>query len=961
MQIKEKRVKSSVVAVKSKKGEDVFARLKIDKSKAAERVNRYRAEKENYPVNYYKRIHKYFDLKADAKVEDSDYDQLGKLMEEELLAANVIQDADDDEFLKHLNIRPDEFSKRKRIRHFEEKLKAKYNDKLSAAENEPIIRAYFDLKNEKLSSNQVERLDKIMKEELLTRKLAIGTDAESKKKRIDEHPNVADKQAKDLNQDDVADFYGLDKQSTTQIELNLLYDLLKDELIDAKVAEYEKSLLADKKIPIDEAAKQERYNRFKTDLLVNYEVGNVKYFIGKYFGKRPEEIADEDLRMLSNVIRHEVTREMGKEPEAKQEELQRALNLIDDEVKIIKEQKDLEESPIKVRTDKNAVAERLKRFNDIIQPDYKSGMKKLNYRDRIATYYGINLNNCSPAEIEELGRAMDNELKANGLKFIDTDDQFLQDKNVDLNEAKRDERAKGHNKEADKINEELKNLASKKLLHDYYEFDPNRLNDEEMAQFSTVMVDEILNPKGDEQTVNKLEPAKQVLLEKGIDLSPNEQEKRRLKFRNEIEPEIKSHVKKLDYSYLVAKYFGLDDTSKLSPDEIGRLKRLMDREIVLHDKAALAQKYKISFEPNATNDRLKRFADSIEPDYRNNLRKLNYQDRILLYYFLKPNQITKEDLEKLGKLMEDELTRSGVVRFPADNDLFLAGLHIPTEQADKKRRLLKLRNELERNPIDCNNPSYLLKIYFGLKDLRALDDETLQRLARIMDEEQLRLNGDLVANQLKGSSPEEKLMALLHLLALRDPDQLKKGVYKLVLYREDADGRKVVDEYSFKIKDKKYLNDEVLRLEKENAVKINEMKQMIEEKIKSDQQDKSLIESLKRDLDREIKQQSLLKIDIQKSGIDDPDEQEKLLEKLAQQKRNLEEQRNARIKEEAERLRKETEEKYKQQLENLDEEERQKELRELEELEQAKKDMIQKRRQEHLERKKRLQEGEILI
>lgn len=935
----------------------MFARLKIDKSKAAERVNRYKAEKDSYPVNYYKQIHKYFDLKPDTKVEEGDYEKLGKLMEDELLAAKVIRSSDDDEFLKYLNIRSDEFSKKKRIKNFEENLKPKYNDKLSSAENEPIIRAYFDLKSEKLTPNQLERLDKIMREELLSKKLAISDDWETKEKRLNEHPNVADKQAKDLSPDDVINFYGLEKQSTTQIELNLLYDLLKNELIDAKVADYEKSMLAEKKIPTDEASRQERYNRFKTDLLVNYEVGNVKYFVGKYFGKRPEEISDEDLRALSNVIRHEVTREMAKESEEEQEKLQRALNLIDDEVKIIKEDKDFEDSPIKVRTDKAAVAERLKRFHDIILPDYKSGLKKLNYRDRIATYFGINANNCSPAELEELGHRMDKELKEAGVKFIDTDDQFLQDKNVDLNESKRNDRVKRHSKDAEKIQEDLKSLAAKKLLREYYEFDPNRLNDEELLHFSTMMVDEILNPRGDGQPMpSKLEPAKQVLVEKGIDLSPAEQEKRRLKFKNEIEPEVKSHVKKLDYSYMVAKYFGFGDTSNLSPDEIARLKRLMDREIVLHDREPLGKKYKISFEPNATNDRLKRFADSIEPDYRNKLKKLNYQDRIQLYFNLKPNQAINEDLEILGKVMEDELLKVGV-QFPTDNDLFLADLNIPIEPADKKKRLLKLKNELERNPIDCTNPSYLLKIYFDLKDMKALNDKMLPRLAKIMEEEQLEKNGDLVANQLKGSTPEGQLIAMLNQLALRDSDQLKKGVYRLVLY--DADGRKV-DEYSFKLKDKKYLNDEVLRLEKENAAKINEMKQMIEEKLKNDQEDKTLIEGMKKDLEKEIKQQSLLKIDIQKSGIDDREEQEKLLEKLAQQKRNLEEQRNARIKEEAEKLRKETEEKYKQQLENLDEEERQKELRELEELERSKKEMMSKRKQEHQERKKRLQEGEEL-
>lgn len=938
----------------------MFTRLKIDKSKAAERVKRYLAEKESYPANYYKRIHKYFDLKADVKVEDGDYDKLGKLMEDELAAAKAIQTSDDNEFLHHLNIRTDEFSKKKRAKCFDEKLKPKYNDKLSAAENEPIIRAYFGLNNEKLSPGQVERLEKIMKEELLANKLAIRGDPESRDKRIAAHPEIADKQAEELNLDDVATYYDLNRQSTTQIELNLLYSLLKGELIDAKGVDQAKSLLAKKNIPTDEAAKQARYNLFKTDLLVNYEVGNVKYFVGKYFGKRPEEISDEELRSLANVIRDEVNREMGKEPESTQEELQRTLNLIDDEVRIIKEQKDQDKGPGQIRTDKNAVAERLKRFNDIILPDYKSGVKKLNYRDRIATYFGINLSSCSPAEIEELGRQMDAELKQNGVKFVDPDDQFLQEKNVDLNEGKRNERVKRHSKDAEKLNNDLKNLAAKKLLREYYEFDPSDLNDDELLQFSTMMVDEILNPKGDETTAGKLEPVKQMLLEKGIDLSPAQQEKRRLKFKNEIEPEIRSHVKKLDYTTLVVKYFGFAD-SRLSPDEIARLKRLMDREILLHDKDALGQKYKISFEPNATAERLKRFADSIEPDYRNNLRKLNYRDRIQLYFHLKPNQANNEDLEKLGKLMEDELVRAGIVQYPTDNDLYLTDLNIRIEPAEKKKRLLKLKNELERNPTDCNNPSYLLKIYFDLKDMQALNEDQLKRLAQIMDEEQLRMKGDLVANQMKDSSSEEKLLAMLHQLQLRDPDLLKRGVYKLVLYRVDADGRRVVDEISFKVKDPKYLNDEVLRLEKENAAKINEMKVLIEEKLKSDQEDKSLIENLKKDLDKEIKQQSLLKIDIQKSGIDDPEEQEKLLEKLAQQKRNLEEQRNARIKEEAERLRKETEAKYKQQLENLDEEERQKELRELEELEKAKKEMMAKRKQEHLERKKRLQEGECLF
>ena len=177
----------------------MFARLKIDKDKAPERVNRYKATKENYPVNYYKRVHKYFDLGPDTKVEDGDYDKLGELMEDELLAANVIQNTDDDEFLKHLNIRPDEFSKKKRIKQFENKLKHKYNDKASTAENEPNIRAYFDLKNEKLSPNQVERLDNIMREELLTKKLAISTDPENIEKRLNEHPNLIEKQVKDLN------------------------------------------------------------------------------------------------------------------------------------------------------------------------------------------------------------------------------------------------------------------------------------------------------------------------------------------------------------------------------------------------------------------------------------------------------------------------------------------------------------------------------------------------------------------------------------------------------------------------------------------------------------------------------------------------------------------------------------------------------------------------------------------
>lgn len=293
-------------------------------------------------------------------------------------------------------------------------------------------------------------------------------------------------------------------------------------------------------------------------------------------------------------------------------------------------------------------------------------------------------------------------------------------------------------------------------------------------------------------------------------------------------------------------------------------------------------------------------------------------------------------------------------------------MNIPVDQASKKKRILKLRNELEKNPVQSNNPSYLLKIYYDIKDMKKLSEDNLERLTKIMEEEQLKTCGDLIANQLKDKTDQEKLMALLNLLQLRDLERLKNCTYNVYMRieEEDKDGQTVVNEYKFKINKGKNLNEEVLRLEKENASKINEIKSLLEQKLKNrkDQDpDSSIIENLKKELDKELKQQNDLKVDIQKSGIDDPDEQQKLLDKLAQQKRNLEEQKNARIRAESERLRKQTEEKYRKQLDSLEEEEKQKELKEIEELEKRKNEILQKRRQEHLERKKKLQEGRSLV
>ena len=925
-----------------------MSRLKIDKNKTAERLDRYRIEKTDYPINYYKQINKYFDLKHNDKIENYEYEILGKLMDEELMQTNLIKTTDNHEFLDHLNVPLDEFSKRKRLKLFEDELKVNYSDNLNPIDYEKLIRAYFDLKDEKLNANELKRLEKLMKKELLAKKCAIQTDADSKERRVKDHSSIASKLIKNkpLDNDDISDYFdfsNLMKKTSTKEDLTHLSDMLKNEVIDQKVIENQKILMDEKQIPTDKANKHKRYNQFKTDLLVNYEVGKVKYFIGKYFDKAPDELNDEDINNLFRIIKTEIYREMDKEPEKKQEDIQRTLNLMNNEIKILKEQKDTE-SALKdpsIKLDKQSIAERIKRFNDTILSDYKSGVKKLNYQNRIEIYFNTNLNNISSNEIEKLGRLMDKELKDHGLHFVDTDNQFLQDKKVDPNDAKRDERIKKHNLDKEKLKENLKHLDTKKIVGKYYDMDSNDLNGDDLIHFSTMMVDEVLNKEGGDQT--KLERAKQALVQRGID--PLEREKRRLKFKNEIEPELRSYIKKVDYSYLIAKYFDVDYLNNLNSQEIALLKRLMDKEIRQKDKKSLDDKYKINFEAKACNERLKRFKTSIEPDYKNNLKKLNYQDRIVLYFNLDANRLQKEDLERLGKQMEDELVQYGE-QFPSDDDLYLIDLDIPIGIADKKKRLLKLQNELDSNPVESTNPFHLLKVYFDLKDLNELNEKNLKRLPKIIEEEQIQLNGNLILNQLKNKTDQEKLLALLELLQLSDINKLKSSNRRLSLSREGQDKGK-------------NLNEEVSRLEQENNAKIEEMRSILDKKSKSNQDD-ALIENLKKDLDNQMKQQSDLKLDTHKSITDDPDEQQRLLDKLAQQKKNLEDERNARLKEEADKLRQETEERYKKKMDSLEEEEQQREQTDLEELERAKNQLREKHKKERLERKKRLQEGMII-
>lgn len=938
---------SSLIDARNKANE-VFANLKIDQNKVTERVERYKLSQYDYPKNYYKRICLYFDLNDDIKVQFIEYEILGKVMEYELLKAKILLNTDNCEFLDHWNIPFDEFSIKKRLILFENELKSNYNDKLSPIENEKIIRLYFGLQFDKLSPEELERLDRIMKGELLIKKYSIKIEPVDKEKRLKDHSNVTDKLIKDgyLKVNDVEAYFGLGdnlKKSSNKLEPNLLVEQLKNELVNSITLPAQKLILEDKQIPADDANRQERFKKFKNDISLNYRIGEVKYFIANYFGKNAEEISENDVIILFKIIRSEVNREMIKEPNDKKNELQRILIMMNNELK----------KP-KIKFDKNAINDRLKRFNETISPDYKSGLNKLNYRDRIAAYYNINLDDYLPNEIEKLGRIMDNELNNSGLKFISNDDQFLQDKKISTDESKRNERIKRFGANEDKIKSTLKNLDAK-IIGKYYDIDTSNLDDSDLVNFSAFMMDEVLN-EPEPEAKPKLEETKKSLIQKGIDLSPNEREKRKLKFKNEIEPELKSNVKELDYNYIVSKYFNVD-FDKLSPQEKGRFKRLMDKEIRQKNKEILGDKLNISFDTNAKNKRLKKFKDQIEPDYMDNLRKLNYQDRIALYFDLKADQLLKDDIAALGKLMEDEIMEIAN-QYPTDSDLYLIDLNIPISLEDKKKRIQRLKTELETNPIECTNPAYLLKIYFDLKDLNNLNEDNLKRLTKIMEEEQIYLNGDLITNELNTKTDIEKLLASINLLRLRDSDKLKNCTFKIIFLKSGQDGQKTVNEFDIKLNKTESLNEVVMRLEKENAAKINEIKTLLEHKRKSSlQTDQDALENLKKELEKELKQQDSIK-NVRSSEMG-PDEKELLVLKLEKQKKMLEEQRNARIKEEAERLRKKTEEKYRKKLELLNEEEKLKELRDIEELERAKNEMIEKRRQEHLERKKRLEAGEL--
>lgn len=859
-------------------------------------------------MDYYKRIKRYFNIKNQDKIKSSEYETLGKLMESELLNGNMIQSTDSNEFLDHLNVSLDDLAKNMRLNKFEEQLKENYKETQSPIENEEFIRSYFDLKSAKLNPTELERLDKLMKRELLTKKLAIDTKLKNKEKRIQDHLDIKNKfMDNNLEKDDIVNYYGLNgsKGTTTQNELALLMDLLKSEVIDHKILENQANFMNENQIPDDKQSKEKRFIKFKDDILVNYEVGKIKYFISKYFEKEGEEIADQDVMDLFKLIKTEVELAMINEPEKAIGQIQRVLDLMNSEIKIEKEQKEQDRSPFRIYSltlDKDSVKERLKRFSSVILPDYVSGLKKLNYRDRIATYFNANLDSYTPNDIEILGRLMSGELKENGIDFINADNQYLEDKKIDLNEISRNERIKKHRSYEEKLKENEKQLSYRNLIKKYYDIELDNLN-EDLIQFSDCMMAELSSKSKDDLTLTP--EVAQILQQKGIDISPDAVKKRKLKFKTNIFPEYKSNIQNLvNYSDLVQKYFNLDNLEKLGKQEIARLKRLMDKEIRQSEKIILADKYKIDFGNDAIKKRLKtKFKKIIEPDYKGKLNKLNYQDRILTYFDLKSDKLEKPDLEKLGKLMEDELVDNKEL-FPSDDDFYLRDRGIPYRYSDKKKRILRLKDESERNP--TQDPIQLLKIYFKLSKTPSKD--SLKRLIKIMENEQINLNGDLVANQLKNKSDYEKLMVNLNLLQLHDLDQLNAKKNK---------GRN--------------LNEEVLKLGKENVNKINEIKALYEQKIQSHQvQDDPIIEKLKKDLDEELKQQDDLELQIKKSNIDDPDEQKMLLEKLEEQKRHLKEKRDKELQEEAERLRKETEEKYKKQFENLDEEEKQKELRAIE-------------------------------
>lgn len=245
---KDKETPKSLKSKKSKldKGKDiysndVFIRLKIKKEDAPIRVAKYLKEKGSYPTNVNMRMNKYFNVKETDNVLNREYDLLGKCMESELQEGGV-QINTDNEFLESLKLPYDEESKKKRVNKYEVELKATYKPDFSPTEIEKFIRLYWNLKTEKLIPLQVNRLHKIMKEEVscqpnneFLESLKIPTDEASKKKRImrfdiEIRANYNENASPDELEKMVRLYWDLKTEPLTPTQIKRLNELLKDEI-----------------------------------------------------------------------------------------------------------------------------------------------------------------------------------------------------------------------------------------------------------------------------------------------------------------------------------------------------------------------------------------------------------------------------------------------------------------------------------------------------------------------------------------------------------------------------------------------------------------------------------------------------------------------------------------------------------------------------------------------------------
>ena len=116
--LKLRRRRRSSGARKKRIQAELFNRLKIKKEDGTSRLQNYAKEKYGYPVNYYKRINKYFGLNNSDKINNLEYEVLGKFMENELLKGGHLSSTDNNDFLNSLNVPLDEYSKKKRLNRF---------------------------------------------------------------------------------------------------------------------------------------------------------------------------------------------------------------------------------------------------------------------------------------------------------------------------------------------------------------------------------------------------------------------------------------------------------------------------------------------------------------------------------------------------------------------------------------------------------------------------------------------------------------------------------------------------------------------------------------------------------------------------------------------------------------------------------------------------------------------------